>query len=91
MLNILKSFHNRIARQISHHWIRPDINTGEWIYPSIDTALTTSGILPLEDYITRRRSYLLNLARDRPLLHESQQLQNRVGGGQRYWWSYANQ
>lgn len=90
--NALESFHHRVARQISHHVIRFDSTRGEWLYPPIDAALREASLLPLEDYIIRRRCYLLRWSQDNPLLHESQRLQNGVGGTrQRFWWYYANQ
>jgi hypothetical protein len=88
----LESFHHRVARQISNLRIRIDPNTGDWIYPPLNVALTTASLLPLEEYVLRRRSYLLAWARDRPILQQSQQLQRGIGAPQHlYWWSYCDQ
>lgn len=88
--NKLESFHHRVARQISKLRIHPDPNTGEWIYPPIDTALARAGLLPIQEYINRRRNYLLPWARERPLLQQSQLLGSGFGGPRRlYWWSYV--
>jgi hypothetical protein len=89
--NKLESFHNHVARQISRYTIRLDHNTGEWIYPPLEIALNTSGLFPLQHYLEKRRSYLLQHARNCPLLHESQQIGRGVGGSQHhYWFSYIS-
>jgi exonuclease III len=87
-INALEGFHNQVARKISRQTIRPDPNSGEWIYPPAETARTTSGLFTIQHYIRTRRAYLMQWTHNRPLFNECRQLTGGAGGPQRrYWWN----
>ena len=66
MLNSLRSFHHRCARFITGRHIRVDVN-GYWTYPSSRITLNNAGLLPIEDYIQKRKSTITNYARGRAI------------------------
>jgi hypothetical protein len=83
----LESFHHRVARQISRCRIHIDPNTGEWIHPPIENALSIAGLLSLSEYIERRRKYLLPWAAQSALLQQSKQIGSGVNTSPRIYWS----
>ena len=56
----LNGFHHRVARRLSGLPVRFDPIAGDWIRPDANLALQRASLLPLSEYILRRRQYLLN-------------------------------
>jgi hypothetical protein len=84
----LEGFHHQIAQQLMHYTIRPDPNSGAWVYPEAGRSFELAGLHPMTTYIGRRRGYLLNWAQNQPLYLECSTLVGGAGGSQRhYWWS----
>ena len=54
----LQSFHHRAVRYMSGTHIQKKIN-GEWVYPDHKDLLKKCGLLPIEEYIKRRRGTLV--------------------------------
>ena len=88
----LNGFHHRVARRLSGLPIRYDPIAEDWIRPAPPLALERASLLPMSEYLLRRRHYLLNWAQDRPLFRSTRHLQGGAGGSLRkYWWSsYPN-
>jgi hypothetical protein len=51
----LEGFHHQIVQQLMHHTIRPDPNSGEWIYPDAGRSLELAGLHPMTTYIEEER------------------------------------
>ena len=67
MLQVLRSFHHRCARYITHRHIRQDTETGEWSYPNTETTLEEAGLWTIEEYIERRRNTVMNYVKERAI------------------------
>jgi hypothetical protein len=87
-VSALEGFHNQVARKIAHQTIRPDPDSGDWIYPPTESARSTSGLFTIQHYIRTRRAYIMNWTHNHPLFNECRNLTGGAGGPQRrYWWS----
>ena len=66
MLEVLTGFHHKIARQIAKKTAsrQPD---GTWVYPPIAEALEIAGLFPMEEYIRRRQSRMVQYVATRPI------------------------
>jgi exonuclease III len=88
MLGLLEGFHHRIARQIASQPTRFNLVTEEWYVPPAAFALEAAALLPMPQYLLKRRQYLLNWVQHQPLYQLCQHLQVAVGGNLRsYWWT----
>ena len=65
ILQLLASFHNRIARRISGKM--PRLVQGQWVYPPLEDALAEAGLFPLEIYIRRRQDSIATYIASRPI------------------------
>jgi hypothetical protein len=85
--NILKleTFRNKVARHITHKHIRKLANTEIWIYPNMDQVLQEAGLLPLQEYIQKRKTTLLRWAQNRDIYHTARQLEHSLGGNKKFW------
>ena len=59
VLQVLGSFHNRVARRISRRMPRLQAN-GVWFYPPIAEALSEAGLFPIEHYVQKRQRTLVD-------------------------------
>ncbi len=55
----LRTFHNGAARDISRKRIIVDEENGEYQYPDMETIFTDINLLPIEEYIRRRKETLI--------------------------------
>jgi hypothetical protein len=76
----LETFHNKVARHITHRHIRKLPNTEIWIYPNMEQVLQQAGLLPLQEYIQKRKTTLLRWAQNRDIYHTARQLETTLGG-----------
>jgi hypothetical protein len=51
ILQLLTSFHHRIARRLAGRYPRPIHETDEWNYPSIQKTLQIAGLFQMEEYL----------------------------------------
>jgi hypothetical protein len=86
MLNVLDSFHHRVARKLTRrfpYYLRlADI----WIYPSISETLEQAGMYTMQEYISRRRQYILPYSETRPILQACLQAGRGSFPNRRFWW-----
>jgi len=90
ILRSLEGFHHRAARGIARLTIRYIPDEDRWEYPPTSVALDRAGLHPIQTYLDRRRRYLLQYAKDRPLVQECLEMSNttsRDGPRRKYWWS----
>jgi hypothetical protein len=59
--NKLRTFHNRCARFITGRFITK-AEDGTWIFPDTKTTLLLAHLLPIDEYITKRRGTVLKYA-----------------------------
>jgi hypothetical protein len=64
----LQSFHHRCARYITGRHIRKEEEI--WIYPDNKTTLELADLLPIEEYIKKRKETILIFARDIPIFQQ---------------------
>jgi hypothetical protein len=86
MLNVLESFHHRVARKLTRrfpYYLRlADI----WIYPSISETLEQAGMYTMQEYISRRHQYILPYSETRPILQACLQAGRGSFPNRRFWW-----
>jgi hypothetical protein len=88
IMRSLTGFHNQVARRISGCPIHLNQQTQDWIYPSAEAALATSGLLPVESYIKKRHSNFLRSVQYDPMYLLTRNLEGGAGGsGGHYWGS----
>jgi hypothetical protein len=80
----LRTFHHRSARHISRCHIRQGTD-GTWIYPASSEVLATAGLLPIDEYIARRKATIKIYVEDRPIFQRCQALQTRTVNRKRWW------
>ena len=61
----LRGFHHRVARRLTG--LSAHRHNGVWVVPPAEDALRAAGLLPIEEYITRRRHNLLVQVQTRPI------------------------
>jgi hypothetical protein len=81
----LESFHHKIARHITHRHIRKMANSDIWVYPNMDLVLQAAGLLPLQEYIQKRKTTLLRWAQNRDIYHTARQLEHTLVGNKKFW------
>jgi hypothetical protein len=84
-LQKLETFHNKIARHITHRHIRKLANSEIWIYPNMELVLKDSGLLPLQEYIQKRKTTLLRWAQNRDIYHTARHLENNLLRNRKFW------
>ena len=81
----LNSFHHRCARYITgrHITMKDDI----WIYPETKKTLELADLLPLEDYIEKRKGTIFGFAENLPVFKECE-LSSEINKGNNslVWW-----
>ena len=86
MLNVLESFHNRVARKITGRMAYLDRDT--WIYPPIKETLEKANLYPVAHYIHVRQAHLADFVATRPILATCRQTQQAIGESERIrWWT----
>jgi hypothetical protein len=89
-MRALRSFHQRCARYITRRHIRQKAD-GSWVYPPSQEVLAEAGLLPIEDYIQKRKDTVAEFARGRPLLIECMASRQVAGpDGHLVWWSQVH-
>jgi hypothetical protein len=78
----LTAFHHRAARYITHRHIRQLPNTEIWVYPDMPRTLEEINLLPITNYIEKRKNTLLKWAQNRPVYLEARHYENTRGGRQ---------
>ena len=66
MLQVLESFHHKVARRITGKMARRINNT--WVYPPLQEAMDKAGLLPLREYINRRHQTVADYVATQPIL-----------------------
>jgi hypothetical protein len=88
ILRSLEGFHHQVAWQITNHSIRPDLNTGEWLYPATAESLNLAGLHPMSSYLDQRCMNIDNWVQNCTLYMLCKNLAGGAGGPQcQYWWS----
>jgi hypothetical protein len=81
----MESTKYKVARHITHRHIRKLANTEIWIYPNMEQVLQQAGLLPLQEYIQKRKKTLLRWAQNRDIYHTARQLETTLGGNKKFW------
>jgi hypothetical protein len=81
----LQAFHNKVARYISHQHIRKIPNTEIWVYPDMNRVLNDLNLLPISQYIEKRKQTLLKWAQDRPIYQQARFIENNSNRENRFW------
>jgi hypothetical protein len=81
----LNSFHYRVAHYITHQHIRQLPNTDIWVYPDMPQTLAEINLLPITQYIEKRKNTLLTWTQNRQTYLEARHIQNTRGGNQIFW------
>jgi hypothetical protein len=86
----LRSFHHRCARYIARRHIKQK-EDGTWFHPPSHEVLEECGLLPIEDYIQKRKDTVMKYARGRPILDECMASSQASGAnGHFVWWSQVH-
>ena len=88
VLDVLKGFHNRVARRLSGK--RPYFLPAEnkWVYPPSEEALEEAGLFPVEHYISVRQNTLADNVATRPILELCRESEWLSGSARRtLWWT----
>ena len=87
MWTALNGFHHKTARRIAGKkpCRKPD---GSWVHPPIEDAYRVTGLLPLSEYVARRRRTIATYIKERPVYHLCQQSNRMSGTPTRtlFWW-----
>ena len=86
MLDILESFHHRVARRLTHRHAFYLQHADLWVWPSITETLHMAGMFTIQEYISCRRKYILPYAETRPLLSQCRQAGRGSYPNRRFWW-----
>ena len=88
MLMKLEAFHKKIARNITNCHIRPDPqNEGEWIYPDTESVLKKASLLPIEEYIKRRKNTISQYAQNDSARFQQCLSYDESLSNKKYWWN----
>ena len=88
VLDVLRGFHNRVARRLSgkRPYLLPAEN--EWVYPPIEEALEEAGLFTIEHYISVRQNTLAANIATRPILELCRESERLSGSINRIlWWT----
>ena len=66
MLQVLESFHHKVARRITGKMAR--LVDGEWVHPPLPEAMEEAGLLPIREYIYRRHQTVTEYIATQPIL-----------------------
>lgn len=69
-LRALEGFHHRVARGLARLPIRYLADEERWEYPATEAVLEKADLFPIEQYLNRRRQYILRYATTNPLIDE---------------------
>jgi hypothetical protein len=86
----LESFHNKVARYISHQHIQKIPNTDIWVYPDMDRVLQQLNLLPISQYIEKRKQTLLKWAQDRQIYQQARFIENQNHKEFMFWGPTSN-
>lgn len=67
MRTAMESFHRRVARSLTGRKPLFVPETEEWIYPPLGNAMEEAGLFSIEEYLERRRRYLVDYVATHPL------------------------
>jgi hypothetical protein len=81
----LNLFHYGAARYITHRHIRQLPNTDIWVYPDMPRTLAEIYLLPITQYIEKRKNTLLKWTQKRQTYLEARHIENTRGGNQIFW------
>jgi hypothetical protein len=85
-MRALNGFHNNIARHLTNKQARrihPAVD--DWMYTSAEDALEETNLLPVEDYIIKRKQNLLHWAQNRQTFLEARNLEQLMEQKGRFW------
>jgi len=89
ILTALDGFHHRCARSITKRHFRYFPEEDRWEHPPVTATLEAAGLFNIEKYLARRLRYLLEYAKDRPLVQECLDLHSGDGAASAsrvFWW-----
>jgi hypothetical protein len=86
MLDVLDSFHHRVARKLTRRFPYYLRLADLWVYPSISDTLEQAGMLTIQEYISRRRQYIIPYSKTRPILTACLQAGRGSIPNRRFWW-----
>jgi hypothetical protein len=87
IVSSLRSFHRRCSRFITGRHIKKNAD-GSWSYPGSKESLELAGLWTIEEYIGRRKSTVMEYAKERPIYRRclaSKALASRPN--QLVWWT----
>jgi UDP:flavonoid glycosyltransferase YjiC (YdhE family) len=82
--NTIELFHNKVARHLTNRHIHKIKDTDIWFYPNMQDVFD-AGLLPIDQYIYKRKKKLLAWAHNRPIYHETQTLAELMGNACSFW------
>jgi hypothetical protein len=83
----LGGFHQRVARRLSGRMPRYLHSEDQWVYPPIEGALTSTGLVPIEESVTACQNRLANHIATCPILDLCRGAERLSGSTrQQHWW-----
>ena len=87
MKGMLNAFHHKCARFIAQEYIHQD-DDGNWHYPRSATVLEKCGLFPLDEYIARCKSTVMDYVQSRPIYAVCcQSTPTAANVNQKVWWN----
>jgi hypothetical protein len=80
MITQLNWFHYGAARYITHRHSPKLPNTDIWVYLDMPQTIAEIKLLPITQYIKKRKNTLLQCTQNRPAYLEARHIKNTMGG-----------
>jgi hypothetical protein len=74
-LKPLNVFHHKVARHITNRHIRKYPNSEVWFYPNMEIVMEEANLLPITQYIQKRKQTLLNWTQNRPIYQHARRVE----------------
>jgi hypothetical protein len=78
-------FHNYVIRHISNRHIKKLPNTEIWVYPNMAAAYQELNMLPIPEYIQKRRKTLYHRVKDRQIFSAARIQEFLMAGTVTFW------
>jgi hypothetical protein len=83
----LGGFHHRVACRLSGRMPRYLCSEDQWVYPPIEGALASTGLVLIEESVTARQNRLVDHIATRPILDLCRGAERLSGSPRRrHWW-----
>jgi hypothetical protein len=83
--NDIEAFHNKVACHLTNRHIRKIKDTEIWYYPNMKEVFKDIGLIPIQQYINKRKKKLMVWAQNRTIYHETLTVSELMGNARSFW------